>query len=334
MTSFIVYKTTNVLNNIFYIGLHKTTQLDFDGYYGSGLHLKRAIKKHGKENFNRETLFTFDTLAEARAKEKEIVTTEFTKSNDNYNISVGGTGGNTTAGFTDVEMIEYKNNLKISKKKRKIFLDENNLNYFTEETLVAMSISAVKRVKEKPHTIPNNKNRVHYGQGLENIKMAAENRKGKWICINDGINTVVQLKENPIPEGFTLGYGPDRPRLKSHSEETKKSMSENSAIRGTTVYNNGIICVRLHPSEEIPAGYVKGFLIKSTIKYIWINNDDVILRVNSEDPIPAGFIRGRTLKSKKFIMINNGIHAIKHQEDLPIPIGYTRGRKLIKENTI
>lgn len=50
-----LYKTTNILNNKFYIGVHTTDDLG-DGYKGSGTTLNKAFKKYGKNNFNREIL--------------------------------------------------------------------------------------------------------------------------------------------------------------------------------------------------------------------------------------------------------------------------------------
>jgi hypothetical protein len=41
-----IYKTTNLLNNKFYIGMHSTSNLK-DGYLGSGTHLRYAIRKYG-----------------------------------------------------------------------------------------------------------------------------------------------------------------------------------------------------------------------------------------------------------------------------------------------
>jgi hypothetical protein len=87
-----IYKTTNIQNGKFYIGKHQTKNLD-DGYMGSGNLLKRAIAKYGKDSFVKEVLFIFDNEEDMNAKEKELVTEEFVKSDDNYNICEGGQGG-------------------------------------------------------------------------------------------------------------------------------------------------------------------------------------------------------------------------------------------------
>lgn len=90
----IVYKTTNLVNGKMYIGKHTTeTPYEFDGYFGSGVALKRAIKKHGQENFKRETLFVFATEEDAYAKEKELVTVGEKQSKQYYNLCGGGVGG-------------------------------------------------------------------------------------------------------------------------------------------------------------------------------------------------------------------------------------------------
>ena len=87
-----VYKTTNQVNGKFYIGTHKTVDLN-DDYIGSGKYLKHAIEKHGIENFKKEILFVFDNAEEMFAKEAEIVTVDFLTEENTYNLKVGGFGG-------------------------------------------------------------------------------------------------------------------------------------------------------------------------------------------------------------------------------------------------
>jgi len=89
---FIIYETKCLIDGKVYIGAHQTENLD-DGYLGSGIHLKRAIKLHGKENFHRKILSFHMTFKEMYAEEKQIVTPEFIKDKENYNLKPGGEGG-------------------------------------------------------------------------------------------------------------------------------------------------------------------------------------------------------------------------------------------------
>lgn len=104
----IVYKTTNLLNNKCYVGVHSTNKIE-DGYMGCGFYkgysletikdkrgIRKAFKKYGLDNFNREVLFVFDTKDEAYKKEAEIVNYNWVLSNSNYNLCLGGVNSGVT----------------------------------------------------------------------------------------------------------------------------------------------------------------------------------------------------------------------------------------------
>lgn len=87
----IVYKITNTLNGMYYIGVHSTKRLD-DGYMGSGTRLKNAIKKYGIQNFTKEVLSDSETRVEALKKESELVNRDTLTDPFCYNLVSGGGG--------------------------------------------------------------------------------------------------------------------------------------------------------------------------------------------------------------------------------------------------
>jgi group I intron endonuclease len=87
-----LYKITNKINGKIYIGIRKTPRKTDNGYMGSGLAVKKAIKKYGRENFLKEILFYFKTDEEMFAKEKEIVNEVFVSNPETYNLIMGGRG--------------------------------------------------------------------------------------------------------------------------------------------------------------------------------------------------------------------------------------------------
>ena len=87
-----LYEIKNNLDGKIYVGVHKTKNLD-DGYMGSGKVIRRAISKHGVENFTKVILEQFENSTAMYAREKEIVTKEFLLREDVYNINRGGHGG-------------------------------------------------------------------------------------------------------------------------------------------------------------------------------------------------------------------------------------------------
>lgn len=111
-----VYKITNNLNGMEYIGVHSTDNLQ-DGYFGSGTYLRNAIKKYGKSNFTKAIIEECPDREIALEKEKEFVNPSYVRNSTVYNLVLGG---NTPQGRV----------LSIKKFKRgeqnQLFIDFNN----------------------------------------------------------------------------------------------------------------------------------------------------------------------------------------------------------------
>ena len=109
----IIYKTTNLINNKFYIGKDaKNTK----SYLGSGKVLKQAIQKYGKENFKKEILEYCTDLE--HLDEREIYWIDkYNALEEGYNLTEGGTGGDTSHGreyksLSDTHRKNLSNSLK------------------------------------------------------------------------------------------------------------------------------------------------------------------------------------------------------------------------------
>jgi hypothetical protein len=150
---FLIYKTTNKIDGKTYIGKHQTNNLN-DGYIGSGIHLVRAIKKFGRDNFTREILYTCASEDEMNLKEKELITEDFLKRKDVYNIGMGGEGGahfkgkkKSAASIRKAIETRKKNGWYVSEETRKKISESNSRRLITNEFRKKMSDIAKKRFK-------------------------------------------------------------------------------------------------------------------------------------------------------------------------------------------
>jgi len=152
-----IYKTTNKINGKFYIGKHQTDNPN-DGYYGSGKKLEAAIKKYGRENFIKEVLFIYDNEHDMNNKEKEIITEDFVKDKNTYNVGIGGEGGPHFKGKKHTEEAKakfnqkgksYKKSKETLEKEKQSRLEKNNGTFFSQETIEKIRQKALERNKDK-----------------------------------------------------------------------------------------------------------------------------------------------------------------------------------------
>ena len=85
-----IYLITNKVNGKIYIGKHSTDNLN-DGYMGSGIIIKRAIAKDGKDNFTKEYLAFCDSEDTLNYLEKFYIK-KYKAKEVGYNLTDGGEG--------------------------------------------------------------------------------------------------------------------------------------------------------------------------------------------------------------------------------------------------
>jgi len=86
-----IYKTVNIINSNFYIGLHSTNNIN-DGYMGSGDRIRSSIRHYGKDNHTFEILEFLDSRDLLLSREREIVNRDLLKNPLCLNIMEGGYG--------------------------------------------------------------------------------------------------------------------------------------------------------------------------------------------------------------------------------------------------
>jgi hypothetical protein len=117
-----IYQITNLINDKIYIGKDEKDQPQ---YFGSGLIIKQAIKKYGKQNFKKEILDYCESPVELCNKEKFWIRKQESLYPKGYNISLGGNGGNILGNHPNKKEIVEKIRLKNKGQKRSIEFCQN-----------------------------------------------------------------------------------------------------------------------------------------------------------------------------------------------------------------
>ena len=185
----IIYKTTNLVNGKIYIGQDSNNN---PNYFGSGLILKKALKKYGRCNFKKETIEECDNKEQLNEREKYFIK-KFNAIEFGYNLAEGGEGG---------PFFKGRKHSDESKKKMK---------------------KSWKLVRESEGFVHN---MTGYIFSEKQKKEFSKNRKGKLTGSDNPMfgktHTEEAKKKMSNPR-----YGSDNPMFgKTHTEESKKKISE------------------------------------------------------------------------------------------------------------
>lgn len=145
-----IYLTENLLNGKYYVGQHKSDIFD-PSYLGSGLRIKRAISKYGRNSFTVKMVQESTSAEELNRLEIEHIARFKDKGYVLYNITTGG------GSMAHVRKIPFKKTIEFDGKSLPIH-EWSKLTGITKEAIRQRIIAGWP--VDKMLTLPNGKRRV------------------------------------------------------------------------------------------------------------------------------------------------------------------------------
>lgn len=211
------YRTTNLINGRYYLGMHSTNRLD-DGYLGSGKRLYYELNKYGRDNFKFEILEQFNSREDLVQAEINLITEQDLKNPNCINLKPGGSGGFCNEQHKNVFMKASSNtNYRVKnqdpdfvQKRQKGF--NQHLKKLSEDVNYRKNFSEKIKKYYKEQGQGSFKGRTHTKEVKEKMSVA---KKGKYegynnsqygTCwITNGEHNKKIRKGDNIPEGWRLG---------------------------------------------------------------------------------------------------------------------------------
>lgn len=264
-----IYKTTNLITGVIYIGKRKGEFTS--SYKGSGTYLRRALNKYGDVNFSVKLIEYCPTLEFQNEREKFWI--EYYRKTGclMYNIASGGDGGDTYAGLSaDDRLVRTRKQSEVLKREYKLHKDR-----------YAQSHAKAWKTRRKNGT---DKMTVEQRQHLSEV------HKGKKIP-ESVIRKRVQSRKGYTHSEETRRKISESNRGKTRSVETRKKLSENGKKR---VGELNSFYGKTHTQEV--KEYIGSFNKERFANRIWINDGKVNKRVQIDEIKKykdLGFTEGR-----------------------------------------
>ena len=270
-----VYKTTNIVNNKIYVGVHKSDNIQSDEYIGSGKYLNSAVIKYGKDKFKRQILYQFESKEKAYLMQSQIVDKQFVKRKDTYNIKLGGEGGGDHLRGTVTVKDKSGNTFQV---------DRDDPRYLSGQ-LTGITKGC------------RGENWARYGQS-------------NWIKDKIWIHNF-ELKQNKLISNLDcipLGWSKGRKIF-------SKELSERIGGKGTIqIYNPETLQHRkISQNQKIPQGFIRGQNYRRKNTTI-INLDTGQKRITGHNEVvPQGFVKGWSKKLLKKLNKLSSLQLLRQQ---------------------
>lgn len=201
-----IYRTTNLLNGRYYVGLHSTDKVD-DDYIGSGKRFWNEVNKYGRENFKREIVEFFPSRRELKARERDLVNEEMLNDPLCMNLKLGGEGG-----WDHITSAQQSENGKKGNAKMRILREEDSEWVKAMRHAMSVGISTAYREGRRTPTPHDWTGRSHSEETKAKIGEAARVRSagsgnsqfGTCWVIKDG--SPIKIKKELLDEMLLCGY--------------------------------------------------------------------------------------------------------------------------------
>lgn len=194
-----IYKTTNLLNGKFYIGMHSAKILN-DNYLGSGKRLRYSIRKYGIQNFKLEILEIYPNRSSLTLREKKLVNDSLLSDPMCMNLRKGGTGG-----FSHEQQVI--NSKKGHKKFFELMQDFEWKNKQREKQSTGMKFYLKKKKIKGIWEGKKHKQESKLKIGLANSILQRDNKNSQYNTrwITNGIKDKKIKNGDVIPNGWYYG---------------------------------------------------------------------------------------------------------------------------------
>jgi len=180
-----LYKTECLINEKIYIGI-SVNQKNKGNYFGSGIALKSAIKKYGKDNFKKTILIDdINSLEELNRLEKEYIEKYDCFCPTGYNIDLGGKGNGNHSKSTKDKISKTKTRVKHTRKQIEANIKSHTGLKLSDETKKKIS----NALKNKPSWNKGKKMPKGHSEKMREI-MTGKKMNKKQIEIFDKENSL------------------------------------------------------------------------------------------------------------------------------------------------
>lgn len=236
-----IYETLCILTGKKYIGMHRWPKDSIDpNYFGSGIHLQRALSLYGKDNFSCRILEWCETREELLEREKFYISEVQAPINDDYyNIEDGGQGGHNEFYVQPVTQnqlnaLEYGRHLPASEKQREQLSRRRKNIIVSNETRKKLSKAA--------------KGKKVINDGQIN-KCVSEDELERYLALGWKLGKILLDVETRTEKFKKTHYSKD-------NIEWKKNISK--AVKGRRWITNGVINKQVSP-DDLETYFSEGF---------------------------------------------------------------------------